>query len=625
MIEKKFTSKSTYSSSSNGFSNHHVSSNGYRSSRAGYNGHNSSNYNGSSGFNRNRDSFSNRQNGFGNSNGYRSYVKQPVQPPPEDLPVYKNFYKESPATSQRSPYEINQWLSENSVTFRGPKVLNPILQFTELIGLPDGIMHAIMKQGFATPTVIQSQSWPLALSGRDIVGIAQTGSGKTLAYALPALVHVDGNAHRRKYGPSVLILAPTRELAQQIKEVINIFRARAVCVFGGASKNGQRREIERVQPSIIIACPGRLIDFVEEGVIHLHNISYLVLDEADRMLDMGFEPQIRKIVEKVPKNRQTLMWSATWPKEVRKLAEDFLVDYVQINIGSISLAANHNITQIVDMCEEGDKMAKLSKLLTQINANDRENKTIIFAETKRKVDQLNQQMRSVGWYCSAIHGDKPQTERDWALNEFKTGRTTILIATDVAARGLDVDDIKYVINYDYPTCSEDYVHRIGRTGRRDRKGTSYTFFTLNNAKQAKDLIDVLKEAKQDVPNKLYEFSHQSHRYGKNVRKRYNNGGNGWYGQSTFGNSATQRYNSKTERRFNTFTNNQQNGFTNGGSTMKRKYDDYSQSSTNNNQRFGAGGGGGYKKPNYGNGTHTSSMANGNSGGVGHHDRFNSYA
>ena len=353
----------------------------------------------------------------GGAGGYFTRAHPTPPAPPADMPVYKSFYKEHPSTAQRDRFEVQDWQRKNQITFRGSNIPQPILEFNELVGLPDGCMESMLKQGFTSPTVIQSQAWPFALSGRDFVGIAQTGSGKTLGFTLPALVHVDGNAHRRKHGPSVLILAPTRELAQQIKDVVNIFRsARAVCIFGGASKGGQRRELERVQPSIIIACPGRLIDFVEEGVITLQNISYLVLDEADRMLDMGFEPQIRKIVEKISKNRQTLMWSATWPKEVRKLAEDFLVDYCQINIGSSNLSANHNITQIVDVCEENEKYDKLYKLLTEVNANLKENKTIIFCETKRKVDELSGQMRAVGWLVSAIHGDKPQSERDWVLN-----------------------------------------------------------------------------------------------------------------------------------------------------------------------------------------------------------------
>lgn len=261
----------------------------------------------------------------------KQWYKLIAPPVPSNLLVHKAFYKECAKTTARSRYDVKDWQEKNAITFRGSPLLNPILEFDELNDLPESVMYSIQKQGFTAPTVIQSQAWPFALSGLDLVGIAQTGSGKTLGYVLPALMHVEGNQHRNNYGPSVLILAPTRELAQQIKEVVNIFRnARSVCIFGGASKGGQRRDLDRVQPSIIIACPGRLIDFVEEGAITLQNISYLVLDEADRMLDMGFEPQIRKIVERVPKDRQTLMWSATWPKEVRKLAEDFLVNYIQV-------------------------------------------------------------------------------------------------------------------------------------------------------------------------------------------------------------------------------------------------------------------------------------------------------
>lgn len=214
-----------------------------------------------------------------------------------------------------------------------------------------------------------------------------------------------------------LVLAPTRELAQQIHAVVcNFTYNRSVCVFGGASKGPQIRDIRNKNPTIVIACPGRLIDFIESGIIHLANISYLVLDEADRMLDMGFEPQIKKIIEQIPKDRQTLMWSATWPKEVRALAEAYLHNYVHINIGSLSLCANHNITQIVDVCDDGDKAQKLYKLLADIGADRKENKTIIFAETKRKVDDLTRQMRNTGWPSMCIHGDKSQQERDWVLN-----------------------------------------------------------------------------------------------------------------------------------------------------------------------------------------------------------------
>jgi len=228
------------------------------------------------------------------------------------------------------------------------------------------------------------------------------------------------------------------------------------------------------------------------------------------MLDMGFEPQIRKIVEQVRPDRQTLMWSATWPKEVRSLAEDFLKDYIQINVGSLTLSANHNILQIIDVCQEHEKENKLRMLLDEIGTEqDNGNKTIVFCETKRKVDEITREMRRTGWPAMCIHGDKSQNERDWVLQEFRSGRAPILVATDVAARGLDVDDVKFVINYDYPNGTEDYVHRIGRTGRSSKTGTAYTFFTHSNAKQAKELVDVLREANQVINPKLYEMMESS--------------------------------------------------------------------------------------------------------------------
>lgn len=449
---------------------------------------------------------------------------------------------------------VQDYLRVNQITIRGKDVPKPALEMSD-VEWPSRISSGLKRQNFEKPTCIQATSWPVAMSGRDLVGIAQTGSGKTLAYMLPAFVHIDKKQYNRRdryEGPTVLVLAPTRELAQQIQAVSQEFDYhKSVCLFGGAPKGPQIRECRYSKPAVVIATPGRLIDLMECNILSLSNVSYLVLDEADRMLDMGFEPQIRTIIGKITNpDRQTLMWSATWPKEVRALAEDFLKEYVQINIGALQLTANHNITQIIDVCEEFDKMPKLMQLLSEIRQESIHNKTIIFAETKKKVDDVTKQLRSRGVMTMCIHGDKSQQERDYVLKQFRDGHSTTLVATDVAARGLDVDDVKYVVNFDYPNNSEDYVHRIGRTGRRDRRGTAYTFFTRANAKQASDLVNVLREAHQEISPKLEAMIPIGRNSGPQ-RRRYGNPMGGVGGGRGFGGG---------------FNNRRQNGYhnSNGG-------------------------------------------------------------
>lgn len=425
----------------------------------------------------------------------------------------------------RTPDEINKYHASKEITVKGNNTPSPIQAFEES-NFPEYVMEEIKKQGFAEPTAIQAQGWPIALSGRDLVGIAQTGSGKTLAYILPATVHINHQPRlNRGDGPIVLILAPTRELAQQIQTVARDFGSssciRNTCIFGGSPKGPQARDLER-GVEICIATPGRLIDFLEKGTTNLRRCTYLVLDEADRMLDMGFEPQIRKIIEQIRPDRQVLMWSATWPKEVQALAEDFLTDYIQINIGSLTLAANHNIRQIIEICQEHEKELKLSQLLREIGT-ERGSKMIIFVETKKKVDDITKTIKRDGWSAISIHGDKSQPERDYVLSEFRNGKTMILVATDVAARGLDVEDVKYVINFDYPNSSEDYIHRIGRTGRCQSAGTAYAYFTPNNARQAKELIAVLEEAGQAINPQLADMANSMrNQYGKG-RQRWSHG------------------------------------------------------------------------------------------------------
>lgn len=302
------------------------------------------------------------------------------------------------------------------------------------------VLKELHSLGFTAPTAIQSQGWPMALSGRDVVGIAETGSGKTISYCLPAIVHINAQPLlERGDGPIVLILAPTRELAVQIQQECTKFgtssRIRNTCVYGGVPRGQQIRDLAR-GVEICIATPGRLIDMLESGKTNLRRVTYLVLDEADRMLDMGFEPQIRKIVDQIRPDRQTLMWSATWPKEVQRLAYDYLKDFIQVNIGAEGLSANHNITQIVEVISESEKRDRLVYHLEKVMANSENSKTLVFVGTKKAADEIVAFLRSDGYPALGIHGDKAQGERDWVLGEFKSGRAPIMVATDVASRGI---------------------------------------------------------------------------------------------------------------------------------------------------------------------------------------------
>ncbi|KAK9790370.1 putative ATP-dependent RNA helicase DBP2 [Seiridium cardinale] len=439
----------------------------------------------------------------------------------------KSFYKEDDAVAQRSPQEVDRFRRDHKMTVHGSDVPKPVETFDEA-GFPRYVMDEVKAQGFPAPTAIQSQGWPMALSGRDVVGIAETGSGKTLTYCLPAIVHINAQPLLAPGdGPIVLVLAPTRELAVQIQQEITKFgrssRIRNTCVYGGVPRGPQIRDLSK-GVEVCIATPGRLIDMVESGKTNLRRVTYLVLDEADRMLDMGFEPQIRKIISQIRPDRQTLMWSATWPKEVRAMASDFLTDFIQVNIGSLDLSANHRITQIVEVVNESEKRDKMIKHLEKI-MDDKANKCLIFVGTKRVADDITRFLRQDGWPALSIHGDKQQNERDWVLDQFKNGKSPIMVATDVASRGIDVRNITHVFNYDYPNNSEDYIHRIGRTGRAGANGTAITLFTTDNSKQARDLVNVLQEAKQQIDPRLQEMV----RYGGGGGGgRF--GGRGWGGR-----------------------------------------------------------------------------------------------
>ncbi|KAF7032231.1 hypothetical protein CFC21_043434 [Triticum aestivum] len=456
------------------------------------------------------------------------------------IPFEKSFYVECPAVQAMSDTEVAQYRQLRDITVEGREVPKPIRFFHEA-NFPDYCMQAIAKSGFVEPTPIQAQGWPMALKGRDVIGIAETGSGKTLSYILPGLVHVGAQPRLEQGdGPIVLILAPTRELAVQIQAEATKFgsysRTRSTCIYGGAPKGPQIRDLRR-GVEIVIATPGRLIDMLEAGHTNLHRVTYLVLDEADRMLDMGFEPQIRKILAQIRPDRQTLYWSATWPREVETLARQFLQNPYKVMIGTAELKANHSIQQIVEVISDHEKYPRLSKLLSDLMDGSR---ILIFFQTKKECDKVTRQLRMDGWPALSIHGDKAQSERDYVLAEFKNGKSPIMAATDVAARGLDVKDIKCVINFDFPTTIEDYIHRIGRTGRAGATGMAFTFFTHSNAKYSRNLVKILREAGQVVNPALEAMSKSAGSMGGggNFRSRGRGGfGGGGYGGNRSGSNS----------------------------------------------------------------------------------------
>jgi len=449
------------------------------------------------------------------------------------LPKFdKDFYirlgYEHPAVTARSNEEVAEYRRRNELKVSPESECpKPVTKFDES-PFPDYVIETIKKAGFKDPTPIQAQGWPMALSGKDMVGIASTGSGKTLAYLLPAIVHINAqDPLNHGDGPVVLIMAPTRELAVQIKAECDLFgsssKIRNTCLYGGAPKGSQARDLER-GVEIVIATPGRLIDFLESGKTNLRRVTYLVLDEADRMLDMGFEPAMRQIVSQIRPDRQTLCWSATWPKEVQAVARDFCLNPIQVFVGSLDVKASHHVVQIIEMIDEYKKQETLLKHMKNIAPGTR---VIIFCETKRGCEEVRHILRNENFPAAAIHGDKEQRERDSALADFKQGRVPILVATDVASRGLDVKEIKFVINYDFPKEIEDYVHRIGRTGRKTNEGynegTAITFFTSANSRLAGKLIEIMREANQAIPQELLDMGSRGGG-GFGGKQRYSSGG-----------------------------------------------------------------------------------------------------
>ncbi|KAJ1332020.1 ATP-dependent RNA helicase DBP3 [Microdochium nivale] len=425
-------------------------------------------------------------------------------------------YEQSASLSAVPQSEIDAFLSKQEIVITDPlspgsNTLRPITEFSHL---PKTALAAKNPfKAFKTPTPIQAASWPFGLSGRDIVGVAETGSGKTLGFGLPLINAVLGTPKQERPGFNsrirAVVVSPTRELAMQTSEQLTTLGAlvglKTVCIYGGASKDEQRTQLRRAD--IIVATPGRLKDFIEEGTAKLEGASFVVLDEADRMLDKGFEDDIKRILSCAPtkENRQTLMYTATWPQSVQVLASTFMVSPVKIQIGgnaSGDLQANARIEQRVEVVDPRDKEQRLLQLL---KAEPRNERVLVFCLYKKEATRVEQFLQQRGLKVGGIHGDLRQEQRTRSLEAFKSGETPVLVATDVAARGLDIPEVKLVINCTFPLTIEDYVHRIGRTGRAGKTGRAVTLFTDHDKSHSGELINILKAAGQPVPDELMKF------------------------------------------------------------------------------------------------------------------------
>jgi ATP-dependent RNA helicase RhlE len=368
----------------------------------------------------------------------------------------------------------------------------------ESLGLAPALLRALSENNYLTPTAIQAEAIPLVLAGHDVLGGAQTGTGKTAAFGLPLLNRLaretPPNGPRK---PRALILVPTRELALQVSESLRAYgkhlRLNVTAIFGGAGMQPQIEQLRR-GVDVLVACPGRLLDHMERGTAKLDNVQVLVLDEADRMLDMGFLPAIKRVLARVPSQRQTLLFSATFEAQIKALALEFMRDPRQVQV-----AAQNTIAETIVHRAHPVDGAKKRDLLIDILAARHTEQVLVFGKTKHGCNRLCEQLEAAGLPAVAIHGNKSQAQRQKALTQFKSGKARILVATDVAARGLDIPNLPLVINHDLPMVAEDYIHRIGRTGRNGASGEALTLVSPEEGGLLRQIQRLLKvELKLDV-------------------------------------------------------------------------------------------------------------------------------
>ena len=428
-------------------------------------------------------------------------------------PFRKKFYTEPSDLAQMSEEDAaNLRLELDGIKVRGVEVPKPVQKWSQC-GLGVQTLDVVDKLGYESLTSIQSQAIPAIMSGRDVIGVAKTGSGKTIAFLIPMFRHIkDQRPLENMEGPVGLVMTPTRELATQIhkdcKPFLKALGLRAVCAYGGAPIKDQIADLKR-GAEIIVCTPGRMIDLLAANagrVTNLRRVSYVVLDEADRMFDMGFEPQVMKIMANIRPDRQTVLFSATFPRNMEALARKTLTKPVEIVVGGKSVVAPE-IEQIVEVRDDDKKFVRLLELLGNLY-DDEENedaRALIFVDRQEAADTLLRELMRKGYPCMSIHGGKDQVDRDSTIEDFKAGVFPVLVATSVAARGLDVKQLKLVVNYDAPNHLEDYVHRAGRTGRAGNTGTAVTFLTGDQERYSVDIAKALKQSGQQVPDDVQKM------------------------------------------------------------------------------------------------------------------------
>jgi ATP-dependent RNA helicase DDX42 len=441
----------------------------------------------------------------------------------EYKPFEKNFYQEHPEITSLTNKQVAELRKTFDLTVSGTNPPKPVSSFAHF-NFDDKLLKAIIKAEYISPTPIQAQAVPCSIQGRDVLGIAQTGSGKTAAFLWPLLKHVSAQPPVVEgEGPAALILAPTRELAIQIyneaKKFARVYDLTVVCAYGGGSKWEQSLALKE-GADIVVATPGRIIDHVKGGATNLQRVTFLVLDEADRMFELGFEPQVRSVCNHVRPDRQTLLFSATFRKRIEKLAKDALIDPVRISQG-ITGQANEDVTQKVLLME--NQQLKRDWLVNNLVEMLSAGSVLVFVTKKVDAEQLAADLKVKEFDCLLLHGDIEQAERNKVITAFKKKECGLLVATDVAARGLDIPHIRTVVNYDIARDIDTHTHRIGRTGRAGNQGTAFTLITPRDKEFVGHIVKNLEAAHQEVPQEVLDLALQSSWYRK---QRYKSkGGN----------------------------------------------------------------------------------------------------